>query len=104
MSYGGGQVLVNSVPQQFDPIHLITARPTIAFNQISNSANAAVSADPNSFQESEFQNKDFAADYSRSGPKILYATPCSTTASAASSAHPHRRRLQPRPAHLLGPL
>ena len=71
ISYGGGQVVVNSVLQTFDPIHLITARPRISYNTLSNSANAAMSANPNSFQESEFQGPGFAADYTRSGPKVV---------------------------------
>lgn len=52
ISYGGGQVTVNSVNSVFTPIHLVTERPTIAFNRITNSADAAISADPNSFDDS----------------------------------------------------
>ncbi len=74
ISFGGGQVNVNSVLAVYDPIHLISSRPTITFNTITNSADAAVSADPNSFQESEFQSEvpgsAFQADYSRVGPQI----------------------------------
>ena len=29
ITYGGGQVIVNSQPQVFDPIHIISSRPTI---------------------------------------------------------------------------
>jgi hypothetical protein len=70
LSYGGGKVTVNSVEAAFAPIHLVTSRPSVSFNIISRSADAAVSADPNSFQESEFQSAQFAYDYTRSGPKI----------------------------------
>ena len=51
MQYGGGQVRVNGQLQSFAPIHLESARPTLAFNQIRYSAGAAISADPNSFAE-----------------------------------------------------
>ncbi|HTM52590.1 MAG TPA: hypothetical protein VL175_01100, partial [Pirellulales bacterium] len=70
LSFGGGKVVVNSVEQAYAPIHLVTSRPTITNNIITNSADAAVSADPNSFQESEFQNAQFSYDYTRSGPNI----------------------------------
>ncbi len=74
ISYGGGQVSVNSVLSVYDPVDLISSRPAITFNTITNSADAAVSADPNSFQESEFQSlvpdSAFQADYSRVGPVI----------------------------------
>jgi hypothetical protein len=78
ISYAGGAVAINGAPAFFDAIHLVTARPTITYNNITNSARAAVSADPNSFQESEFQFDDpktatvenFVADYSRRGPTI----------------------------------
>jgi hypothetical protein len=50
--YGGGQVLVDSKLGSFAPIQLESTRPTLAFNTITNSAGAAISADPNSFEES----------------------------------------------------
>jgi hypothetical protein len=57
LSYGGGTVIVNSVQQVFDPVHLIssatqTTRPSISHNTITFSADAAISADPNSFDDS----------------------------------------------------
>ncbi|MCA9012357.1 MAG: DVUA0089 family protein, partial [Planctomycetaceae bacterium] len=52
IKYGGGLVSVNSVTTVYTPIHLDTARPTITFNTITNSAAAAVSANPNSFDDS----------------------------------------------------
>ena len=70
ITYGGGQVVVNSQPQVFDPIHIISSRPTITFNTIANNADAAMSADPNSFQETEFQGPTYDSDYSRVGPMI----------------------------------
>ncbi|MFN0053608.1 MAG: nidogen-like domain-containing protein, partial [Planctomycetales bacterium] len=58
--YGGGQVLVDSVLQIFNPVHITNpngkgkffARPTVWFNTITNSADAAISVDPNSFYNS----------------------------------------------------
>ena len=51
LRYGGGQVTVNSQLQVFDPVHLVHERPTITYNTIRFSADAAISADPNSFEE-----------------------------------------------------
>ena len=53
MLAGGGKLLVDSVEQTFTPIHLIGARPNIAYNTIQQSADAAISADPNSFDDSD---------------------------------------------------
>jgi hypothetical protein len=58
--YGGGQVLVDSVMASFAPIQLESTRPTIAFNTITDSAGAAIAADPNSFEDSN----------GRAGPEI----------------------------------
>ncbi len=58
--YGGGRVTINSEELPIAPIHLETARPTIAFNDVRNSAGAAISANPNSFEESN----------GRTGPSI----------------------------------
>ena len=74
--YGGGNVDVDSVPQIVNPIHLIDARPTLIHNSIRFSADAAISATPNAFQESNFN--DFFAGVaheqspgvSRIGPHI----------------------------------
>jgi hypothetical protein len=54
LNYGGGQVSVNGVPQFYDPIYLSTARPAIANNVIINSNASAISANPNSFENSTF--------------------------------------------------
>jgi hypothetical protein len=70
MTYGGGKVIANSVQQTFNPLHMIDARPSITFNRITQSADAAMSGDPNSFEETEFQNDSFNADYRRVGPDI----------------------------------
>ena len=50
--YGGGQVLVDSSLESFAPIQVESTRPTIAFNTITDSAGAAIAADPNSFEDS----------------------------------------------------
>lgn len=52
ISFGGGKVVVDSVESVFTPIHIEEARPTIAHNRITRSADAALSADPNSFADS----------------------------------------------------
>lgn len=82
ISFGGGKVVVDSVEQAYASVHIVTSRPTITFNIITHSADAAVSADPNSFLESTFtgQRPDgpdadlgsdvFDTDYYRVGPKI----------------------------------
>ncbi len=100
ISYGGGQVVVNSVSSTFDPIHLIDARPTISFNTISNAANAAISANPNSFEESQFQGIEhvvdgsivpgFTADYTRGGPKIYRNALSNNTISGLFVRRAHR--------------
>ena len=53
INHGGGKVFVDSVEQSFAPLHLVDARPTLAYNRILHSAGAAVSADPNSFDDSQ---------------------------------------------------
>ncbi|WP_197995863.1 Ig-like domain-containing protein [Gimesia algae] len=72
ISYGGGQVFVNSVLQTIAPIHIDEARPTLAYNTITHSANAAISADPNSFDTTVMKGGDFNHDQTlkRIGPDI----------------------------------
>jgi len=70
ISYGGGSVSINGEAITFNPIHLIKSRPTITFNTITNSQDAAVSANGDSFEENEFIGAGYHADYSRVGPKI----------------------------------
>ncbi len=79
-TYGGGSVKIDGVDQVVNPVSMIEARPTISFNTISFSADAALSADPNSFRESNFhspfyqKNIPFTSDYSRVGPDIDWNT------------------------------
>ncbi|MEQ8786611.1 MAG: choice-of-anchor L domain-containing protein [Pirellulaceae bacterium] len=76
LRYGGGDVPIGSVRPIVAPISMVEARPTVTFNTITLSADAAMGADPNSFKESNFHTpRDqqaglFTADYSRVGPDI----------------------------------
>ncbi len=86
LSWGGGQVVVNTVLAVFDPIHMVSSRPTVSYNTIANSADSAMSADPNSFEESEFQSiasgARYNADYSRVGPLVHANTLTNNTINA----------------------
>ncbi len=93
--YGGGQVNVNSVFEVVTPINMIDRRPTVTNNRITLSADAAMSANPDSFEETNFQaprfwprfswhtqydpsavpgtapaSSSFTLDYDRVGPEI----------------------------------
>ncbi len=74
--YGGGQVVIDGVSQSVTPIQMVDARPSIVFSTITSSANAAMSATPNSFLETNFQSPSeqaggsFSVDYDRAGPDI----------------------------------
>ena len=76
MRWGGGQVGVGALSKVVSPIDLTEVRPFILNNVISRSADAAITADPNSFEEtlfteSRYQNVgSFIPDYSRIGPDI----------------------------------
>ena len=93
--YGGGQVNVNSVFEVVTPINMVDRRPTVTNNLIQLSADAAMSANPDSFEETNFQaprywptfsntifhnpsgvpgvpnpSASFSLDYERIGPDI----------------------------------
>ncbi len=74
--FGGGQVIVDGVSQVITPINIIDSRPTIANSLITRSADAAMSATPNSFREDDFRDPKsqaaglFIPDYDRVGPNI----------------------------------
>ena len=74
--YGGGQVSLDSQNRVIAPIQMTKSRPTITFNTIALSADAAMSADPDSFEETSFTtslyqlNGVFTPDYTRVGPMI----------------------------------
>ncbi|WP_145101591.1 tandem-95 repeat protein [Rosistilla carotiformis] len=77
IKYGGGANTVLDGNQKLvNPIQIVDMRPTIANNTISNSADAAISATPDSFKETNFQTIEyqltgaFTADYDRVGPDI----------------------------------
>ena len=74
--YGGGTVILQGVPRVIAPVDMSDARPTISFNQIRYSADAALAANPNSFEETNFHapqyqgDQPFASDYARVGPHV----------------------------------
>ncbi|MFG0262763.1 MAG: PPC domain-containing protein, partial [Novipirellula sp. JB048] len=75
--YGGtSNLLIDSVQQLVNPIQVINMRPTISFSEITHSADAAISATPDSFEETSYQAPQyqqagaFTADYDRVGPEI----------------------------------
>ena len=105
--YGGGTVTNDSTAPQprVSPIHLIDSRPTVTFNTIQLNGDAAISADPNSFRETNFNapanqlfsttllaqapagsnNRAFALDYSRVGPEIRGNSLTKTATQATNS-------------------
>ena len=77
LRYGGGSnVLIDSVQQLVNPIQIVDMRPTVSFNEIMLSADSAISAAPNSFEETSYQAPQFqkagrfTADYDRVGPDM----------------------------------
>ena len=76
-SVGGSNVLVDSQQRTVNPVQVFEFRPTVAYNTIRFSADAAVSASPDSFLESSFASPAFQAageftpDYGRVGPDIV---------------------------------
>ncbi len=54
MTYGGGEVMINGISQIVAPLQMIDERPTLTFNTIRHSANWAMSANPDSFEEDNF--------------------------------------------------
>ncbi|MEQ9412041.1 MAG: GEVED domain-containing protein [Fuerstiella sp.] len=79
--YGGGNVVVDSVLQPVNPIHITKAQPTIVHNTITQSLDSAISADPDSFEEVTFHSPRFqegaplfTSDYQRVGPDFYWNT------------------------------
>ncbi|MFM7867732.1 MAG: hypothetical protein ACKPHU_26255, partial [Planctomycetaceae bacterium] len=75
IQFGGGKLDIDSVNQIVNPITMVQARPSIYNNTISRSEDSAMSADPDSFEETTFtapafQSVAFTPDYSRVGPDI----------------------------------
>ncbi|MCR9199839.1 MAG: hypothetical protein NXI04_14485 [Planctomycetaceae bacterium] len=79
--YGGGNAVVDSVVQPVSPINLIDAQPTITYNEITLSADSALAANPDSFEQFTFHSPEFqdgaplfTSDYQRVGPDISFNT------------------------------
>ncbi|MDA9777982.1 DVUA0089 family protein, partial [Rubripirellula sp.] len=76
IQYGGGAVSIDGRQVEVSPIELASARPTIINSEITNSADAAIAATPESFTETRFDEyrfqRDglFSPDYGRVGPHI----------------------------------
>ncbi|MGN6546573.1 MAG: matrixin family metalloprotease, partial [Aureliella sp.] len=79
--YGGGQVTVANPSPTVNPIYMAESRPTLLYNKITLSADAAISADPDSFEETLFTepryqlptfsgDPGYRPDYDRVGPDI----------------------------------
>ncbi|MCU0708916.1 MAG: pre-peptidase C-terminal domain-containing protein, partial [Pirellula sp.] len=74
--FGGGQILADGVSQVITPINIVDSRPTIANSLVTRSADAAMSATPNSFKEDDYRDPrsqaggGFVPDYERIGPDI----------------------------------
>ncbi|QDS92515.1 Dockerin type I repeat protein [Roseimaritima multifibrata] len=80
LRYGGGLVEVNGTNQAIAPIRMDSARPTILNNLFHQNSGAALSADPSSFEETNFtssryqSDEAFVPDYDRVGPQIYANT------------------------------
>jgi parallel beta-helix repeat protein len=76
ISFGGGGVFIDSLLQTVNPVDMAKARPTVTFNTITDSAQAAIAADPDSFEETNFHeprsqfSEAFTSDYDRVGPHV----------------------------------
>lgn len=82
--FGGGIASINGEDFTLAPVYLEETRPALYFNQVVASGGAAFSADPNSFEQTNFQVYDATTgsyrsgqfnaatpDYTRSGPAIF---------------------------------
>ncbi|WP_218934549.1 GEVED domain-containing protein [Rosistilla ulvae] len=70
--YGGGTILVESKPEVISPVELSETRATIANSTFSYSADAAIEASADTFQDDKFTllEGQAAPDYTRVGPDI----------------------------------
>lgn len=72
--FGGGSISPNQ--PAVNALFMAEARPTLIYNTITDNADAAISADPNSFRETNFHSAQFqrvaafTSDYNRVGPEI----------------------------------
>jgi hypothetical protein len=53
ITHGGGKVFVDSLESVYNPVHIDESRPTVQFNVIQGNSDAAISASPNSFDDSD---------------------------------------------------
>ncbi|MEM6978308.1 MAG: cyclic nucleotide-binding protein, partial [Planctomycetota bacterium] len=65
---GGGEVTVDGLSREISPIELADVRATVMNNRITNSANAAISATPNTFAETRFDEARFQNELVASDP------------------------------------
>ncbi|QDV22465.1 DVUA0089 family protein [Aureliella helgolandensis] len=76
LRYGGGQITVSTPSPTVSPINMSESRPTLLYNTIRLSSDAAMAADPNTFEETRFTHpryqlaEVFRPDYVRVGPDI----------------------------------
>lgn len=82
ISYAGGQAIRRGIEEKFAPIELHESRPTITYNRIVDNADAGITADPDSFEESRFWGNAFSADYDRVGPAVRGNTLTGNTINA----------------------
>ncbi len=74
--YGGGQVLIGGLSVVVSPIDMAVTRPTIINSSVSESADAAIAATPDTFTETRFTDPYYQAsgaftpDYDRVGPHV----------------------------------
>lgn len=75
--FGGGSVSIGGQQVQVSAIEMAITRPTIINSRITESADAAMAATPNTFEETRFTDATFQAggaftpDYDRVGPNIF---------------------------------
>ena len=74
--YGGGQVLIGGQSVVVSPIDMAVTRPTIINSSVTESADAAIAATPDTFTETRFTDPSyqsggaFSPDYDRVGPHV----------------------------------
>ncbi len=77
LRYGGGAVSIAGQPIVVSPIEMAVMRPTVMHSRVTDSANAAMAATPDSFAETRFTsptyqaNGAFTPDYDRVGPHLV---------------------------------
>lgn len=82
--HGGGKVFVGAQESVYSPVHLIDARPTVSFNYLVASDDSAISASPDSFEETNRRIGpdvvgNFLVDNTIDGMFIRVVTPLGST-------------------------